>query len=108
VPSPLVPCPHSTRFASFSIYSIFFFSSRRRHTSSTRHWSSDVCSSDLGLADLWRPAGRRARHRSARPPAGFSVHRMARLRWPPEIGRASCRERVVIGVGGVWGGENEK
>src|SRR5438105_13096977 len=25
----------------------FFFSSRRRHTSSTRDWSSDVCSSDL-------------------------------------------------------------
>src|SRR6266513_4438101 len=26
----------------------FFFSSRRRHTSSKRDWSSDVCSSDLG------------------------------------------------------------
>src|SRR5215471_20982550 len=25
----------------------FFFSSRRRHTSSLRDWSSDVCSSDL-------------------------------------------------------------
>src|SRR6266849_6077170 len=33
-----------------SIYS-FFFSSRRRHTSSTRDWSSDVCSSDLAPAD---------------------------------------------------------
>src|SRR5207247_7487853 len=30
---------------------LFFFSSRRRHTRSTRDWSSDVCSSDL-------PAGR--------------------------------------------------
>src|SRR5699024_11868069 len=29
---------------------LFFFSSRRRHTSSKRDWSSDVCSSDLGLA----------------------------------------------------------
>src|SRR6266536_4238926 len=28
----------------------FFFSSRRRHTRSTRDWSSDVCSSDLLLA----------------------------------------------------------
>src|SRR5438105_14929498 len=28
----------------------FFFSSRRRHTRSTRDWSSDVCSSDLGRA----------------------------------------------------------
>src|SRR5207247_3112703 len=27
----------------------FFFSSRRRHTRSTRDWSSDVCSSDLFL-----------------------------------------------------------
>src|SRR5207253_4184531 len=26
----------------------FFFSSRRRHTSGPRDWSSDVCSSDLG------------------------------------------------------------
>src|SRR5699024_11390617 len=26
-----------------------FFSSRRRHTSTKRDWSSDVCSSDLGL-----------------------------------------------------------
>src|SRR6266542_4988322 len=26
---------------------IFFFSSRRRHTSCYRDWSSDVCSSDL-------------------------------------------------------------
>src|SRR5699024_3275935 len=34
----------------------FFFSSRRRHTSSKRDWSSDVCSSDLqavlGMPDI--------------------------------------------------------
>src|SRR6266699_4773068 len=29
----------------------FFFSSRRRHTRCGRDWSSDVCSSDLGVAD---------------------------------------------------------
>src|SRR5207249_9051191 len=29
----------------------FFFSSRRRHTRSKRDWSSDVCSSDLDLAN---------------------------------------------------------
>src|SRR5207247_3103111 len=28
----------------------FFFTSRRRHTRSTRDWSSDVCSSDLATA----------------------------------------------------------
>src|SRR5207247_5865226 len=33
--------------------SIFFFSSRRRHTRSTRDWSSDVCSSDL-MIGLYR------------------------------------------------------
>src|SRR5690606_5585030 len=30
----------------------FFFSSRRRHTSFSRDWSSDVCSSDLNHKDL--------------------------------------------------------
>src|SRR5699024_12404829 len=30
----------------------FFFSSRRRHTSSKRDWSSDVCSSDLVAAGV--------------------------------------------------------
>src|SRR5690606_31095119 len=30
-----------------SLPSLFFFSSRRRHTSFSRDWSSDVCSSDL-------------------------------------------------------------
>src|SRR2546429_773996 len=29
--------------------SVFFFSSRRRHTRCSRDWSSDVCSSDLGV-----------------------------------------------------------
>src|SRR5437016_6775139 len=32
---------------SFSIF--FFFSSRRRHTRLVSDWSSDVCSSDLGI-----------------------------------------------------------
>src|SRR5271163_4286427 len=31
------------------LFVFFFFSSRRRHTRSDRDWSSDVCSSDLGL-----------------------------------------------------------
>src|SRR3712207_6936275 len=30
-------------------YVFFFFSSRRRHTRYWRDWSSDVCSSDLGM-----------------------------------------------------------
>ena len=31
--------------------SCFFFSSGRRHTRCSRDWSSDVCSSDLEVAD---------------------------------------------------------
>src|SRR6266496_4209473 len=42
---------------------IFFFSSRRRHTTSLRDWSSDVCSSDLG-ARLDRDHAPRRRRRS--------------------------------------------
>src|SRR6266536_4459964 len=34
----------------FTIF--FFFSSRRRHTRSTRDWSSDVCSSNLREGEL--------------------------------------------------------
>src|SRR5438105_14715487 len=34
---------------------VFFCSSRRRHTRSTRDWSSDVCSSDLAFAIVDRP-----------------------------------------------------
>src|SRR5207249_8057289 len=32
------------------LFFFFFFSSRRRHTRSKRDWSSDVCSSDLGIS----------------------------------------------------------
>src|SRR5690606_40794724 len=44
--------------------SVFFFSSRRRHTRFSRDWSSDVCSSDLqdiGVGNLG-PGHLPARH----------------------------------------------
>src|SRR5439155_10831945 len=34
----------------YFVLTFFFFSSRRRHTSWPRDWSSDVCSSDLNVA----------------------------------------------------------
>src|SRR5256884_320679 len=92
--------------------SLFFFSSRRRHTRCSRDWSSDVCSSDLGLGlRSFRFLGNPQLARSPRaplPPAQTRWHRgrsrMAdrlphRQTWQPEslpheIGRASCRERV--------------
>src|SRR6266702_3483052 len=39
---------HSSKYSPV-IFLHFFFSSRRRHTRWPRDWSSDVCSSDLGL-----------------------------------------------------------
>src|SRR5207249_9284428 len=84
----------------------FFFSSRRRHTSSKRDWSSDVCSSDLSVtaADI----------SEALAPQGFKIDkRQVQLAEPiriigesqvtikvfrDEIGRASCRERVATAV----------
>src|SRR5260370_22173954 len=40
-----------TRILVESLYlTFFFFSSRRRHTRFKCDWSSDVCSSDLGIA----------------------------------------------------------
>src|SRR3989454_3710740 len=52
----------------FIIFFFFFFSSRRRHTRLQGDWSSDVCSSDLGVVALQRlqhverPVGRAVVH----------------------------------------------
>src|SRR5207247_5941723 len=101
-----------------------FFSSRRRHTRSTRDWSSDVCSSDLVAAcePRYNPMsyhnGSVWPHDNALIAAGlaryglkdemlrlleglegaslfFDLHRL------PEIGRASWRERGEAWVGGL-------
>src|SRR5690606_40792779 len=94
-------------------------SSRRRHTRLSRDWSSDVCSSDLGL----RATGCDFDIRKARPYSGYQhfefevplavngdaydrcMVKMGEMRESlkiieqclqhmPEIGRAACRERV--------------
>src|SRR5207249_8597546 len=101
-----------------------FFSSRRRHTSSRRDWSSDVCSSDLGGGGSWGRGRLRRRWGLIRwsmmggrrvfivGGVGRGVRRgrrrrRVRLIWRRrkrggrKIGRASCRERVWrAGVGG--------
>src|SRR5690606_40745124 len=38
-------------------FRLFFFSGRRRHTRFSRDWSSDVCSSDLDVAQVERHLG---------------------------------------------------
>src|SRR5690348_6330549 len=91
-------------------YFSLFISSRRRHTSWTSDWSSDVCSSDLGspntarvdglvpFLDNWinlsffRIAGSFWMSRSNfTPPRKSHVLADGRV---CQIGRASCRERA--------------
>src|SRR5699024_11877711 len=54
---------------------VFFFSSRRRHTSSKRDWSSDVCSSDLRRSACCREPGRNVRARPCATAAGLAATR---------------------------------
>src|SRR5437867_9584186 len=68
---------------SLSFNSIFFFSSRRRHTRSYGDWSSDVCSSDLESTSGRRPAAGAAR--SALPDVLSQSRRTA----PPRTGAAA-------------------
>src|SRR5437762_12250305 len=80
----------------------FFFSSRRRHTRYIGDWSSDVCSSDLGYNSS------NTTHLAAICQASAPTYHIedatcmdpetGGIRFQPEIGRASCRERVLISV----------
>src|SRR5690606_40487530 len=100
--------------------SVFFFSSRRRHTRFSRDWSSDVCSSDLfdrrrRLAvtelsaiegvEVVEPEGAFYVFPSfegvlGRDVAGRTV--ASTLDLAEEIGRASCREREQMRGGERW------
>src|SRR6266480_1520949 len=71
----------------------FFFSSRRRHTRLTCDWSSDVCSSDLGLGFRGKEVP------PAVPVLPLLLADQTQVRLVDQggglkIGRASCRERV--------------
>src|SRR3546814_7918495 len=101
----------------------FFYKQKTAYEMRISDWSSDVCSSDLRRPVLWRSAadeaerhstGRRSRREGtaetivdAASLIAVAATRMSvsdTLRWPaddrvdefktPEIGRASCRERV--------------
>src|SRR5438046_9552974 len=83
---------------------VFFFSSRRRHTRLVSDWSSDVCSSDLsmygveGAAVFHAQPGQRVNVEKS-PVVDLAAGKSP-MREPIEIGRASCRERVEVAVGG--------
>src|SRR5947209_20367274 len=72
--------------------SLFFFSTKRRHTTNWRYWSSDVWSSEPLDGQLLKVGQRRV--------AGAEVvHRQPDahpVQLGEGIGRASCRERVRI------------
>src|SRR5262249_58971827 len=93
------------------VSTVFFFSSRRRHTRLVSDWSSDVCSSDLhdrrgqgdaeaqaadvALGGVARPE-RRPAERAEVHPAAAAID-LARA---GEIGRAAGREKEEVLVGG--------
>src|SRR5256885_9464350 len=88
----------------------FFFSSRRRHTRLQGDWSSDVCSSDLSctaqpvkswLSDTYQTNGCAIIVTRTYQAADACGNRSTCTQQitvqdtiAPEIGRASCRERV--------------
>src|SRR5688500_20384198 len=78
--------------------SLFFVSSRRRHTRLQGDWSSDVCSSDLPCTPAARireaPLFRSRSAHLVRVPA------VSMMSSTTKIGRASCRERRQNSAGG--------
>src|SRR5690606_39809022 len=70
-------------------FSLFFFSSRRRHTRFSRDWSSDVCSSDL------IPATAGIDHTGVvtKPSHVYAEHNRADLRLNLPF---QCRHRIFI------------
>src|SRR5207302_5988256 len=90
------------------LFCFFFFSSRRRHTSFSRDWSSDVClpiSVDPLLAEAARLEHELAADMAEEPRTAEPESQEEREaeRAPEQIGRASCRERggAEVGGGGV-------
>src|SRR3546814_3471276 len=90
---------------SYVICFFFFFKQKTAYEMRISDWSSDVCSSDLGLKEVFpsrRPDGSDDKsfpsgHTSTSFAAAATLHN--RYGWEAglpayEIGRASCRERV--------------
>src|SRR2546426_11434856 len=73
----------------------FFFSSRRRHTRLQGDWSSDVCSSDLGLERLDRGGAGGRGGLPGRPRRGLQRSRAGARATPAGAlrRRASCSPR---------------
>src|SRR5690606_41070690 len=68
----------------------YFYSSRRRHTRCSRDWSSDVCSSDLGVTSrvIMKATPKPVRHHAAfaQPRLSkYSAMKAVRLPKPAEL-----------------------
>src|SRR5690606_40028124 len=100
-----------------TLFYLFFFSSRRRHTRFSRDWSSDVCSYDLDDAIHDLPATEREAVRlmrdvtvtnqlyllllnKAQELKVMQAGTVGNARIIDKIGRASCRERVKVPMDG--------
>src|SRR5207245_6095189 len=83
--------------------SLFFFSSRRRHTICYRDWSSDVCSSDLAFAAAPTSFLEAGSSLGKRPRIWVSA---PALRPSISVLRSESRrsEERRVGKGGRWGG----
>src|SRR5260370_32041842 len=82
----------------FLVFRFFFFSSRRRHTRFKCDWSSDVCSSDLSIEQLFDeiPASLRVKSLDG-VPVGLNEMQIGRLM--SERARADGRPLCFIGAG---------
>src|SRR5690625_7697783 len=96
--------------------SLFFCSSRRRHTRWPRDWSSDVCSSDLGSSMSVEPTRRTlvainaptimfgCGPRADEPMYQEMLNKVGvKAAREAKIGRASCREGEKTAEGGGSG-----
>src|SRR5688572_30007431 len=83
----VVDLPHPDQYSK----PIFFFSGRRRHTSFDCDWSSDVCSSDLAMAE----DGRNPTYQASLRAAHFEAKRVQELAQRSEERRVGkeCRSR---------------
>src|SRR3546814_4413466 len=79
-------------FYSLLFVFFFFFKQKTAYEMRISDWSSDVCSSDLSSSCSAAHCTASSGAKPSRSPArSSSLQRSARI---PEIGRASCRERV--------------
>src|SRR3546814_2663902 len=72
----------------WSMLCFFFFKQKTAYEMRISDWSSDVCSSDLSISFHKMPENERTEY------VTWALATLSKWIGIPEIGRASCRERV--------------